>query len=226
MDMNFYNKNNNLSIYHRDNIIGIGSSGVVYKLDDDTCIKVFYEDGYYNEEEIEAIMNMNLDNYYEIYKLLYNSEKKDTSYTMKYYLDEDIDILKLPILYTLDNLNGIYKSIVKLSKEMFLVCDLYYGNVITNKDEIIVIDVDRYKHIKSKKVTKKELLNRNTKALYRVFRQLYCNSICRRYDDLKKDEKIIYEIYDLFDIENKPIDIYKKLVKYKYPIDYIRDKKK
>ena len=63
---------------------------------------------------------------------------------MKYYDSEDIDVLTMPMSYILDNFYDLFESVTKLSDKNILIQDLHDGNVITNKNQIIVIDADMY----------------------------------------------------------------------------------
>ena len=216
----FYDKNNKINIYHLGKPFEHGSCGNIYKISYDTCLKWFNEDSYCNEEAFEMLMDMDLKNFYKVYKMLYDIYHDFVAYIMKYYDSEDIDFLTMPMSYILDNFYDLFESVVKISDKNILIQDLHDGNVITNKNQIIVIDVDMYYILKNP--SKNEAICANYKKLCYLFRDLFINAISKYHPDLS-DAGLI--INNLFHYKNNSSDVYKKLKTYKYPIDYIRSKR-
>ena len=216
----FYDKNNKINIFHLGKPFAHGSCGNVYRINDDTCLKLFGEDAYYNEDAFEIMMNMNLKNFYKVYKMLYDDCHEFVAYTMKYYDFEDIDILMMSMSYILDNFYGLFESFTKLSDKNILIQDLHGSNIIVNRNAITIIDTDMYGFLKEP--SQGEALLANWKSLCYLFRILFISSISKYHSELS-DVRLI--INNLFDYKNNSSDVYKKLKTYKYPIDYIRSKR-
>lgn len=200
-----------------------GSLGTIYKLNNHECLKWFTEEYPYDIEAIKKIKELKLDNYYEIYDLLFDKDNEFAGYTMKYYQPEDINILEMPTEYTLDNLYKLYNSITKLSNCGIFVDDFHSGNAILNKDGITLIDSDLYSYGHGNKINKKMLLRKNTRLLLYLFAMIYYDAVgeCKYREDF--DDIIIDE---LFNMDESVKNVEKKLVKYKYPIDYINKMRK
>lgn len=220
MKLCFYDKEGKLLIFNFDHRIDCGSCGNIYKINNEVCLKRFDKDAYYNEDAFEIVINMNLENFYKVYEMLYDREQEFAGYIMKYYQAENIDILTMPISWTLDNFYGLYDSIDKLTKKNILVEDLHDGNVIVNKDGITVIDIDMYKLLKIG--LEDEVIFLNKKRLYFLFRDLYINSIVNNHCEMRNSGLILN---GLFDHREDISEVNNKLKKYKYPIDYIRAKR-
>ena len=214
MNRVFYDKDGNkLLIYTHMGILGYGLYGVVYKIGKDKCLKHITNDSRSNSEVIEEIMKLDLESFYKIYKLLYDRDGYFSGYTMKYYDGEDIDILLMPTDYTLDNFAKMERDIKKISEKNIFVDDLHTENVILNRNELIVIDVDNYTFS-----TNENLLNSNITEVYRLFKELYIESMIKNYSETVDELRVIRQ---LFKSNN---NIYDELKGYKYPIDYIKKK--
>lgn len=210
----FYDKDGNkLLIYMHRGILGYGLYGVVYKIGNDKCLKHVTNGSRSNSEVIEEIMKLDLESFYKIYKLLYDRDGYFSGYTMKYYDGEDIDILLMPTDYTLDNFAKLERDIEKISEKNIFVDDLHTENVILNRNELIVIDVDNYTFS-----TSKNLLNSNITEIYRLFKGLYIENMIKNYSETVDELRVIRQ---LFKSNN---NIYDELKGYKYPIDYIKKK--
>lgn len=215
--MKFYNSSNEEVNYHLLSKIGGGSYGSVYKLSEFECIKIFREiDTGIDADTIAFINNLSLDNFSKIYSFLFNKRKDLRGYTMKYYLPSYTSILLKDTSYTLDNFFAIQNSINTLSDKQIFITDLHSDNVILGNDEITIIDIDTY--AKATLFDFDKLKNRNSKALYSLFKSLYIEGLYNHG---------IYSSYDIKTINNlfnndAPSNI-KVLKKYKYPIEYIHD---
>ena len=139
---------------------------------------------------------------------------------MKYYKNEPIDILTMPTDYTLDNFYNIYRSINKISKNKILINDMHIGNIIMNNNDIIIIDIDYYD--KEYSATFDKINKSNYVSLINLFTDIYIESL-RNHTNPSPEE--IKSILNLFSKSENVNMIAKKLKRYKYPIDYIKQNK-
>ena len=199
--------------YNIDNYFDEGEYGYIYKLDDNTCLKLFSDNFFFDDTVLRVIKSMKLNNFYEIYDLLYDCYKNFCGYTMKYYPSEDINIVDMPTSYTLDNLYGLYKSFERLSDNCIVAYDCYNNNIIINNSGLTVIDVDLFYREANKR-------RENYYNLMDLFKILYHNELRKLGYPMEDREKILDSLFN----EKKDItQVEKKLIKYKYPIDYIKD---
>lgn len=223
MNYTFYDKSGNYyKTYQLDNEFNKGKYGQIYQINDDILLKIFvnYPNNTNFELTFKTIMNMNLENFYQIYQMLYNNNGQFVGYTMKLYKEEEIDILTMPIDYTLDNLKKISNSIKLLTNNNILINDMRCDNSICNNNDIIVIDIDLYQKIN--KSTYIDIDYKNNSSLLHLFKGLYYRSLCIYHDAINSDNLILDSI---FDKDNTVDDICKKLAKYKYPIDYLSERR-
>ena len=214
-----FNENNEKKHYPIDHYCVDGTYGYVYRIDDDTCIKLFSDDFSFDLSIIKTVRDLKLTNFYQIYDILFDSDNHYSGYTMKYYQSEDVDIIKMPTSYTLDNLYRLYDAIEKLTKKGIYAYDFDVHNVIMNNKDITAIDVDIYYYYDEAK--KEQLAKDNYKLLLHLFKALYYEKIKMLGFSFQDNEDLLNYLFD----ENKEIsNIEKKLIKYKYPIDYIRRK--
>ena len=204
-----------------------GLCNTMYRLidNDSECIKLFYNsENIKNENPIadmkafETLMNMDLDNFYKIYNLLYNntSEKELMGYIMKYYNRENINILDMPMEYLLDNFNKLCETVLKISKKGIAMNDLHAGNIILNSQEMVIIDGDGYTFFNA--LVKCD----NKKALYNAFRDILLMALSNYYKSIDDKHLYIRGINKLFCTGNGTKEITKRLGRYKKPIDYFR----
>ena len=165
---------------------------------------------------MRIIRKLNLDNFYKIYDLLYDENNHFSGYTMKYYKSEDIDILAMPTNYTLENLYRIHNSFKALTNRHINAFDCNSDNIIMDNKNITVIDSDIY-YIDDE-ISKEELALDNDKILMDLFKSLYYEKLRILGYTLIDCEYMLGELFD----ENKGLsNTEKRLVKYKYPLDYI-----
>lgn len=212
-----------------DNFIGSGDFGKTFLTSDNKCLKVF--DRYPSRKEDKAIFNEDIfniikeikpQNFYTLYELYFNRTlTKIVAYLSKYYPQEDINILTMPVDYTFDNLYALYKSFSLLAEHNVCVSDTSDSNVILSSSTITIIDTDMYYINNNKKVS---ALKNNMYNLGSLFTELYTNSLNEK--DAKKRVQMVAKIRDLFmpvgTLGMEPV--IKKLIKYKYPIDYLQKK--
>lgn len=219
--MIFYTENNEILRYSTNNRIGGESCGIVYKINSDECFKKFKSKNFRVDREVLLlIQKLGLENFCKIKRLLYNKNKILIGYLMEYYKNENIDILTMPIEYTIDNLFKLYYSVIKLSENNIFISDMHTGNIIINRDGIIIIDYDLY--VLNGYFTGQLLEYKNIHSLMFLFREIYKKSLVEFYSEYNSDinRRLIDSTFELWtpELMNKTC---KKLTKYKYPIDYI-----
>ena len=202
---------NLLKKYHNNYLCGGRTCNIF--MNDKDVLKLFWYN-ICNDKVLKIIKDLKLDNFYEIKDLLYDKNNLFIGYIMKYYENMNIDILTMPVDYTLDNLYFLRKSINILSDNNILAGDLRYDNVILNEDKIIVIDADEY--ILNNFYSFEKLRDSNLFFLNTLFTSIYTES-CKIYHNDIDLNKINY-LFNMSDSNN----IHKSLKKYKYPIDYLK----
>ena len=217
-------KRHNLNI---NNFIGEGSYGRVYLTSDNKCLKIFKESisrkdkMSFDEDAFNIIRELKPKNIYTLGDLYYNRTlTRILGYLSEYYAKEDIDILTMPVDYTFDSLCSLYDSFTLLSKYKICVEDVTTLNVILNNNGMTIIDIDSY--YKDNKNTEKSILKNNLYALGELFACIYINSLTevdagKRVRMADKIERLFMPI-GAFGVE----PVIKKLIKYKYPIDYLQ----
>ena len=228
--MRLYKEDGHSFLFIEENVIGEGAFGKIYKLDD-ICYKIFIEslpkykdNSEFSVEVFNILKKLNLKNFYQLYEVFYNKTLTSIlGYSSKYYKNENIDIITMPTDYTLNNLYNMYDSIKKISELGILMVDSHDGNVIMNSKEITIIDTDLYYKVDTP-FYHTHLLYSNIKSLLSLYKTLYYSSIDEHHDeDFSKYTKNVESIFNPY--EKDAIDVAcKKLIKYKYPIDYLRRK--
>ena len=221
MYTDFYNSSGKRITFHIGSYFDYGGNAKIYRIDNNTCLKWFNESTYCNEMVFKLITKMHLNGFYNIYDMLYNEEGNFVGYTMEYYNKENIDILTMPSEYTINNIYKLYYSIQSLNKQGIVINDLHDRNVILRKKDIIIIDVDMYKFYNKNSNQRIEYMN--LCSLNTLFRYLYdysLENISKTYNDYATGKKVIAE---LFQGDTDIFDVHRKLLKYKYPIDYIKE---
>lgn len=217
-------KRHNLNI---NNFIGEGEYGRVYLTSDNKCLKIFKESisrkdkMSLDEDVFNIIRELKPKNIYTLGDLYYNkSLTRILGYLSEYYSKEDINVLTMPVDYTFDSLCSIYNSFVLLSEHNIWVSDVGQQNVILNNNGITIIDTDFY-YINTYR-NKSAIKQSNMYALRELFTCIYINSLTevdagKRVRMADKIERLFMPV-DTFGVE----PIIKKLIKYKYPIDYLQ----
>lgn len=219
----FYDKDGNEIFYDIDKSFDHGKYAHVYRLNENECLKLFND----NEDDdviddmdvFKELMNLDIDNFYKIYKLLYSGNDFIDGYVMKYYSKDVDDILSTDTDYLLGSINRLYETIKIISSKGINMCDLHAKNLILNKDGIIIIDGDDYFRDKGC-----YLFNVNRKKLYNALCELLGSILDKYYKEeigRKKNRELYKEIYRLFSIDNSPSIINSKVRSYKKPIDYL-----
>ena len=207
--------------FNDDIVLGRGDCGKVLKVTDDKCLKVFSDNFAYDSKMFEIMMDLDLANFYKIYDLYYKMNGNLGGYTMKYYLDDRTDILTMPMDYTLDNLMNLSKQIEEISNNRVYVRDLRSGNVIINKENgIIVIDIDLYEL--NNRMRFEQIRDLNRQNINDLFHQIYLDALCDYHKEMCDNANNFYKLSHIFQENRELKKVYRKLKKYKYPIDLMR----
>lgn len=210
-------------IINKDNTIGQGLYGSVHRLSANECIKIYKRKNILEiePEVLKAIRDLCLNNFYEIYSLLYTKEGSFKGYTMKYYDDYDIDILTTTTEYTLDNLYSLRDSIQKMTENNIYIHDMHTGNIILGDSEITVIDADLYTF--NRFYDGNVLRIKNLTVLNNLFVEIYMDAIKKYHNEYFNYDtsEIIRQLFNSFS-EQTTYKMSKRLIKYKYPIEYLR----
>jgi len=202
-------------------IINVGSTGRIYKVNDDVCLKMIDKDRKLVDFEVLSLISkLKLSNFYEIFDFLYNRNNKNTGYTMKYYKSENINVLTMPCSYILDNFNYIYNSVIELSNKGVVVTDMSLNNIILNSSSITVIDADYYYF--NRRCTYNRLLADNLEEVLLLFASLLYDSI-KIFDINQENSNMVYNSLNMLINSFSDISsLSSELAGYKYPIDYIK----
>lgn len=225
--MILYTKDNEKIQIHikKENRIGGELYGNVYKLSDSSCIKIYKSIDDIDLETLKLIKKLDLKNYYKIYEFYYSNRGALKAHTMKYYTSEEIDILTTEMPYTLTNLANLLESVDTLNRNNIVIDDTHSNNAILGSTEITIIDVDLY-HF-NRFYNKFQLKVKNINALKYLFESLFIEAIIKYHPEYNTFTvleviKSIFNLYDTSSVENT----YRRLEKYKYPIDYVRKRVK
>ena len=220
MEKTFYDKEGNPKTYTYGNEINHGDFGNIYMINNETCIKIFKRlSSFISEAAICKIKDLNLSNYYKIYDVLYDELKKLIGYTMKYYENGKIDILVTPTDYLITSFLGIYHSMEKINDAEICISDLRLCNVIMTDEGMVVIDVDGYFPDQMPN-QKDERFLYNKKRVYELFKDVFYFGTKDRHKQFNRG--LDDTAYGIFEMDQSPDEICKKLTKFKYPIDYLK----
>ena len=216
MKIKLYDECGRKNIFDNLKYLSNGECGSVYLLEDNKCLKYITDEYAYDVNAFNTINNLELPNFTYVYKLLFNTNGNFGGYIMKYYKKEIEDILTTETAYTLENLKQIIFSIKKITDEGILVKDLNSNNVILGKDIMTIIDFDMYKY---SRIAYEQLNKYNYQYVMFLFKCLYLDCLHNYHKTTLDSNK---KINELFNDNNTFQDISKKLIKYKYPIDYVK----
>lgn len=221
-----------------EDFISSGRQGSVFKVDNDTCLKRYFlvdksklsifDDAstIFTEEMFEILKNLNLQNYCELYELLYNSNDPKTreviAYTMKYYEKLKISFLFLPTEYLIESYKKIYEGVTSLINAGIDIVDFNGTNIITTEEEMIAIDFDKWR---KSYLSIDDRWYMNMDQLHYAFismfeRELKKTVYSKRMQDSEK-QSINLEIRDIFMRSSNPYTLARRLKPYPKPIDII-----
>ena len=224
--MKYFKDDGSKILCDKTKILGSGNGGCVYKTNDDKTIKVWYDIEFsdIDAELIKKIGSLKLGNYYRILSLLYKRKKDMVSannaigYLYEYVKKDNIDILTMPIEYTIDNLDVLYNSIVILTKNNIRCLDFQESNVIINSNNITAIDTDLYYG----KYNDTMLAKWNVYDLELLFQYLYEDAMDKYHKGEYSNEvkQLLSSLFMVYDYDGV-YGTYRKLKGYKYPIEYV-----
>ena len=237
--MIYYTKDNNKifipnSILNKEN--GHGKCGTVYKYNDDLCIKIYnrgidFDHCLLNTDIYEDLKKIKSDNLVDIKMPLYKDNKSIIdAYLLTYYKEQYDDFLEIPTEYLLYNLEEILKLIKEISEYKIRLDDLKRENIILTKDNIVLIDPDRWYY--KFKDSEKEIEKLNINNIMAMFSKITKESLKNNYLDFLiennlYDYVISNKLFPLTSNKDRAMKVLsKRLNGYKRPIDYVYSMKK
>lgn len=217
--MELYGCDGERLIIKKGNKIGNGNNGTVYQIDNDKCLKIYRSSAWVNVDTLKIIKDMKFNNYYKIYDMLYDKDSNFKGMIMKYYPQEEVNVLMMEKDYLLDNVNGLGRDILSLIEKGIFIVDLNIDNTIINRSGITVVDADLYIY---REDYDRDLLGRMGYATFRsLVKSIIIDSISM--DKPMEDVNIYKAIVE--NLVGNPFDtksMEKKLVRCKYPMEYIK----
>ena len=217
--MELYGCDGERIIIKKGNKIGNGNNGTVYQMDNDKCLKIYRSSAWVNVDTLKIIKDMKFNNYYKIYDMLYDKDSNFKGMIMKYYPQEEVNVLMMEKDYLLDNVNGLGRDILSLIEKGIFIVDLNIDNTIINRNGITVVDTDLYIY---RADYDRDLLGRMGYATFRsLVKSIIIDSISM--DKPMEDVNIYKAIVE--NLVGNPFDtksMEKKLVRCKYPMEYIK----
>lgn len=218
--MKLYDEDGNAVVVRRIGFVGSGMYGRVYKTSDLKCLKLYRRGIELDPDTNILIKNLELDNFCKIYKILFDEKGRYKGNLMEYYQKEKVDVLTLSSEYLLDNLRGLATSVLKLLDNKVFISDMNIENVIVNSNEIRVIDTDLY--VRREEYKDDVLYRYGISALQGLMLSIYLDSL-RKYHNSSRIVDDEMAIKNLFDNPFNVTEVSKKLVRCKYPIDYVKN---
>lgn len=217
--MELYGCDGERLIIKKGNKIGNGNNGTVYQMNNDKCLKIYRSSAWVNVDTLKIIKDMKFNNYYKIYDMLYDKDSNFKGMIMKYYRQEEVNVLMMEKDYLLDNVNGLGRDILSLIEKGIFIVDLNIDNTIINRNGITVVDTDLYIY---REDYDRDLLGRMGYATFRsLVKSIIIDSISM--DKPMEDVNIYKAIVE--NLVGNPFDtksMEKKLVRCKYPMEYIK----
>lgn len=217
--MELYGCDGERLIIKKGNKIGNGNNGTVYQMDNDKCLKIYRSSAWVNVDTLKIIKDMKFNNYYKIYDMLYDKDSNFKGMIMKYYPQEEVNVLMMEKDYLLDNVNGLGRDILSLIEKGIFIVDLNIDNTIINRNGITVVDTDLYIY---REDYDRDLLGRMGYATFRsLVKSIIIDSMSM--DKSMEDVNIYKAIVE--NLVGNPFDtksMEKKLVRCKYPMEYIK----
>lgn len=217
--MELYREDGDKLVINKGKKIGNGNNGTVYQMSDGKCLKIYRSSAWVNVDTLKIIKDMKFNNYYKIYDMLYDKDSNFKGMIMKYYPQEEVNVLMMEKNYLLDNVNGLGRDILSLIEKGIFIVDLNIDNTIINRNGITVIDADLYIY---REDYDRDLLGRMGYATFRsLVKSIIVDSISM--DKSMEDVNIYKAIVE--NLVGNPFDtksMEKKLVRCKYPMEYIK----
>ena len=238
--MIYYTKDNNKifisnSILNKEN--GHGKCGTVYKYNDDLCIKIYnrgidFDHCLLNTDIYEDLKKIKSDNLVDIKMALYKDKENKSitdAYLLTYYEEKYDDFLEIYTDYLLYNLEEIFKLIKEISIFKIRLHDLKRENLILTKNNIVLIDPDRWYF---DNLSKEKIEKLNVNNITGLFGEIVKESLKNNYLDFLiennlYDYVISNKLFPLTSNKDRAMKVLsKRLNGYKRPIDYVYSMKK
>ena len=186
-----------------DNFIDEGEYGRVYLTSDNKCLKIF-------KQSISRKDKMSFDE--DVFNIIRELKPKNIYTLGDLYYNKSLTRI----------LGYLSESFVLLSEYNIRISDTCSQNVILNNSGITIIDTDFY-YIDANS-NKLAIKKSNIYDLGELFSWIYMNSL--KETDFNKRSSMIDKIEKLFiPIGTFGVEpVIKKLIKYKYPIDYLQNR--
>ena len=239
--MKYYDENGK-EIIIPDSVFSVednhGKCGTIYKFSDDLCIKRYDRDIYFdycllNTSIYDDLKTIKSDNLVDIKMALYKDKENKSitdAYLLTYYEEKYDDFLEIYTDYLLYNLEEIFKLIKEISIFKIRLHDLKRENIILTKDNIVLIDPDRWYY--KFKDSEKEIEKLNINNIMAMFSKITKESLKNNYLDFLiennlYDYVISNKLFPLTSNKDRAMKVLsKRLNGYKRPIDYVYSMKK
>ena len=239
--MIYYTKDNNKifipnSILNKEN--GHGKCGTVYKYNDDLCIKIYnrgidFDHCLLNTDIYEDLKKIKSDNLVDIKMALYKDKENKRitdAYLLTYYEEKYDDFLEIYTDYLLYNLEEIFKLIKEISIFKIRLHDLKRENLILTKNNIVLIDPDRWYYNFLSSIEAVERLNiNNIMGMFSEIteKSLQDNHLGFLIENNLYNYVISSKLFPLTSNKDRAMKVLsKRLNGYKRPIDYVYSMKK
>ena len=194
-----------------------GTFGKIYH-DGDKCYKVFNNAELFKIDPFLTLDTLSLPNFYRIMDFLYNNQYIFTGYTSKFIKEDHFNILS-DKNYFLRGVNNIHDGIIAFTNNHFEVSDLHVGNILVNKEDMTMIDVDNYKRVDNDPYAinmyrYKQLIKR---LIYKYLIRYNVTDIMGANELLKElmdeDSDNIDHLNKVLSKVNRPVDYFNKVIK-------------
>lgn len=216
-----------------------GKCGTIYKYSDNLCIKrydrgIYFDHCLLNTDIYEDLKNIKNENLVDIKTALYKDKNNKTvtdAYLLTYYEEKYDDFLEIPTEYLLYNLEEIFKLIKKISEYKIRLHDLKRENIILTKDNIVLIDPDRW-HYEYLTKDKNEIEKLNINNIMGMFSEITEESLHDNHLDFLIENNlydyiISSKLFPLTSNKDRAMKVLtKRLNGYKRPINYVYSMKK
>lgn len=214
-----------------------GKCGTIYKYSDDLCIKIYnrgidFDHCLLNTNIYEDLKKIKSDNLVDIKMALYKDKENKSitdAYLLTYYEEKYDDFLEIYTDYLLYNLEEIFKLIKEISIFKIRLHDLKRENLILTKNNIVLIDPDRWYF---DNLSKEKIEKLNVNNITGLFGEIVKESLKNNYLDFLiennlYDYVISNKLFPLTSNKDRAMKVLsKRLNGYKRPIDYVYSMKK
>ena len=216
-----------------------GKCGSIYKYSDNLCIKrydrsIHFDYCLLNTSIYDDLKTIKSDNLVDIKMPLYkdkNNKNITDAYLLTYYKEQYDDFLEIYTDYLLYNLEEILKLIKEISNFKIRLDDLKRENIILTKDNIVLIDPDRW-YYEYETDDKNEIEKLNINNIMAMLNEITKESLKNNHLDFLTDNNLFNyvisnKLFPLTSNKDKAMKVLmKRLNGYKRPIDYVYSMKK